>query len=177
MAMDRWQQYLFEVHSESELRDWARRLALFRFFRAFGGHANDGDSLDVVFAYHTPEQLESFLTNLGITLLKFDTRPPQPQLGVSYRGDLLTEFPSLIAGSQWWQQPGHCEINGISAFVWCSADSIKISVGDRYAVSEKNVQDAEKIETLLAGVMLERIDPPLDTKNYICPRYYPDYFS
>lgn len=118
--MDRWQQYLFEEHPETELRAWARRLKLFRFFRAFGGHANDGDSLDVA---------------------------------------------------------SHCEIMGIAAFVWCSADSIKISVGDRYTVSEKNVQNAEKIETLLTGVTLERIDPPLDTKNYICPRHYPDYFS
>lgn len=175
--MDRWQQYLFEEHPETELRAWARRLKFFRFFRAFGGHANDGDSLDVAYAYQTPEQLASFMANLGITLVKFEARPPQPEIGVSYRGEVFTQFPSLIAGTEWLKQPGHCEIMGIAAFVWCSVDSIKISVGDRYTVSEQSVQNAEKIETLLTGVTLERIDPPLDTRNYICPRHYPDYFS
>ncbi|MYN40822.1 hypothetical protein GTP55_15760 [Duganella sp. FT109W] len=175
--MDRWQQYLFEEHPETELRAWARRLKLFRFFRAFGGHANDGDSLDVAYAYQTREQLTSFMALLGITLFKFERKPPQAEPGVSYRGEVFAKFPSLIAGTEWLEQPAHCEIMGIAAFVWCSADSIKISVGDRYTVSEKNVQNAEKIETLLTGVTLERIDPPLDTKNYICPRHYPDYFS
>lgn len=48
---DRWLRYLFESHSEATFRNWAQRLKLFRFFRAHGGHANDGDSLDVSFRY------------------------------------------------------------------------------------------------------------------------------
>lgn len=175
--MDRWQQYLFETHPETELRAWARRLKFFRFFRAFGGHANDGDSLNAAFAYRTAEELELSMAKLGITLVRFETKPPQPEFGVSYRGEVFVQFPSLIAGTEWIEQPAHCEIMGIAVFVWCSANSIKISVGNRYEVSEQNVQDAEKIETLLADLPLERIDPPLDTKNYISPKHYPDYFS
>jgi hypothetical protein len=75
------------------------------------------------------------------------------------------------------QQPGRCKIMDVDAFVWCGADRIKISISEGYAVTEKNVMDAEKIETALARLALERIDPPRDTKNCICPKYYPDYFN
>ena len=99
--MDRWTQYLFEQHSEAELRAWAKRLKFFRFFRAFGGHANDGDSLNVVFAYQTTSQLESCLKDLGVEVVKFATQPPQPELWVSYRGDEFARFPSLVKGTTW----------------------------------------------------------------------------
>ncbi|USX23328.1 hypothetical protein NHH82_14640 [Oxalobacteraceae bacterium OTU3REALA1] len=175
--MDRWTQYLFEQHSEAELRAWAKRLKFFRFFRAFGGHANDGDSLNVVFAYQTTSQLESCLQDLGVEVVKFATQPPQPELWVSYRGDEFARFPSLIKGTTWMKQPGPCKIMDVDAFVWCEADRIRITLSDGYTVSEQNVIDAEKIETALARLDLERIDPPKDTKNCICPKYHPDYFT
>jgi hypothetical protein len=175
--MDRWKQYLFEEHSEAELRSWAKRLKFFRFFRAYGGHANDGDALNVAFAYQTTSELESFLTDLGIEIVMFDVEPPQPELWVSYCGDVLSKFPSLISGTTWMEQPGHCKIMGVAAFVWGYADRITISLSEDYKVSEKTVVDAEKIEIALAGTSLQRVDPPKDTKNCICPKYYPDYFQ
>lgn len=39
-----WSRWSFEDHPEAELRCWARRLRLFRFVRAWGGHAIDGDA-------------------------------------------------------------------------------------------------------------------------------------
>ncbi|KQV45978.1 hypothetical protein ASD07_15930 [Duganella sp. Root336D2] len=175
--MDRWTQYLFEGHSEHELRAWAQRLRFFRFFRAYGGHANDGDSLNAAFAYATTEQLESFLVDLGVELTKFDVPPPQPELGVSYPGDVFAQFPFLVGGTTGMQQPGRCQIMDVNVFIWCEAGQIRISLGDDYAVTEKNVLDAEKLETLLAHSTLDRIDPPKDTRNCICPKYYPDYFK
>ena len=44
--MDRWTSYLFQSHTEETLRNWARRLSLFLFFRTFGGHAKDRGSLN-----------------------------------------------------------------------------------------------------------------------------------
>ncbi|MGK5037807.1 hypothetical protein [Janthinobacterium sp. LB3P118] len=161
-------QYLFKEHGEKKLRKWARRLKLFRFFRALGGHANDGDSLDVAFAYGEPAQLDTFLASLGIKLVKFDAQPPQPLPGIAYQGDEYLRFPSLIDGTL-WQQPGRCDIMGIGVFIWCHAGVVKISLHDGYAVSEQNVRDAAAIEKLLAWVLLERIDPPADSRQYFCP--------
>ena len=175
--MDRWKQYLFESHPEETLRSFAQRLKFFRFFRAYGGHSNDGDSLDVVYKYHSFQNLEEFLSLLGVTLVKYSERPPQPERGVSYRGDEYANFPSLIADTEWVRQPGHCVICGEKVFIWCESGLVKISVGETYKVRESDVDSAEIIEKLLVGVNLERVDPPHDTKNYICPKYYPEYFS
>ena len=166
--MNRWMQYLFREHSEKKLRRWARRLKFFRFFRALGGHANDGDSLDVSFAYKEPAQLDTFLADLGVDLVKFDAPPPQPSPGVAFQGDVFLQFPSLIDDTL-WQQPGQCDITGIEIFIWCHAGVVKISLHDGYAVSEQNVRDAAVIETLLARVALERIDPPADSRHSFFP--------
>lgn len=175
--MDRWQQYLFESHPETVLREWAQRLAYFRFFRAFGGHANDGDSLDVAYRYETTEQLEAFLSALGVTLFRFEEKPPQAEIGVSYSGAEFAKFPSLIAGTEWIRQPGRCVIAEQPAFVWCANHLVKISVGADYAITAADVRAAEIIEQRLAKVALERVDPPLDSRNYVCPKYYPAYFT
>ena len=41
----KWLAYLYHRHSQTELTDWTRQLRFFRFCRAIGGHANDGDEL------------------------------------------------------------------------------------------------------------------------------------
>lgn len=175
--MDQWQDYLFKSQSEATYRNWAKRLRLFRFFRAFGGHANDGDSLDVAYKYDTPEELLGFFKFLGIVLIHHLEKPGQPEPGVSYPGDVFAKFPSIIKGTKWIEQPNHCQISGIDAFIWCEENRIKISVGKSYEITEEDVANAEKIETLLVASPLENIDPPADTKHYVCPKYYPSYFS
>lgn len=175
--MDPWTRYLFEQHPESQIRNWVSRLRLFRFFRAFGGYANDGDALEVAFAYSGLDQLAINLKMLGIELHHFDTEPPQPQVGLAYPATTFAQFPSLIAGTKWIEQPGRCDIAGVEVFVWCSQSGVKIAIRDGYAVTEKNVADAELIEKMLAEMTLTRIDPPQDTRHYVCPKYYPTYFD
>jgi hypothetical protein len=174
--MTRWEPYLFETHPEDTLRSWARRLRFFRFFRAYGGHANDGDSLDVVYRYDSLQTLESFLGELGVPLVKYTEHPPRPERGVSYSGEELATFASLIAGTKWVRQPGSSVISGQKVFIWCEDDLVKISVGEAYQVTEEDVVSAEVIERLLLRSCLERVDPPFDTEHYVCPKYYPEYF-
>lgn len=173
---DRWTRYLFEIHSEATLRSWAKRLQFFRFFRAYGGHANDGDSLDVAFRYAGIQQLEGFLDALGVKLTKHSVKPPQPEQGKSYSGEVFSKFPSLIPGTAWIEQPGHSQIAGTKIFIWCGEGEVKISVGENYTICEEDVVAAVDIERELAGLNLQRIDPPSDSKHYICPKYYPEFF-
>ncbi|HRF60545.1 MAG TPA: hypothetical protein PLH94_11630 [Fimbriimonadaceae bacterium] len=174
--MDQWEQYLFEAHSEETLRSWARRLRLFRFFRAFGGHAGDGDSLDVAYRIRSFEEFEDLMAHLGVSLERYATRPPQPEPGVAYPADIFSTFPSLIPGTSWVRQPGHTVVSEQRSFIWCDLDRVTISLFEGFEVTEATVMGAEAIERPLSSVTLQRIDPPRDTKNYICPRYYPDYF-
>lgn len=175
--MDSWERYFFERHKADELIGWANRLRLFRYFRAFGGHANDGDSLDCAFRYHSLGDLERFFSTIGVTLVHFDALPPQPQSGIAYSSDEYARFPSLIPDTEWIGQPGHCEIGGMHAFVWCSEDVITVSATPRsYDVTSIHVAQAERIETVLQAVDLEIQDPPSDSKHYLCPQYYPQFF-
>lgn len=175
--MDRWHQYLFESHDEATLRNWARRLNLFRFFRAYGGHANDGDSLDVAYRYDSIQGLRDFFAFLDMALVEHSERPPQPVPGVAYPGDEYARFPSLIPGTKWIEQPGHCEIAGRRAFIWCTEGQIKLSLASGYVVSENDVASAEALEPVLREAPLARIEPPIDNLNCVCPKYYPQFFG
>jgi hypothetical protein len=59
MTQSRWEQWLYERHSKAELAVWAPTLRYFRYCRAIGGHANDGDQLMVVLRTE-PAELERF---------------------------------------------------------------------------------------------------------------------
>jgi len=174
--MDHWPRYFFQSHSEDTLQSWAKRLHFFRYVRAFGGHANDGDSLVVTYLYRGCEELVAFFCLLEIPLLHHSQPPPQPVPGVTYCNDEMARFPSLIPGSTWLEQPGHGVIGGRKAFLWCTQREIQIVLSDGYAVTEATVSQAEAIEEILASASLERLDPPLDNKHCLCPKYYPQYF-
>lgn len=175
--MDNWKKYLLESHSEETYKKWAKRLDLFRFFRAYGGHANDGDSLDVSYSYSTTDELVNFLKGIGVNPVIHSKQPEQPEPGKSYPGDVFAKFASIIPDTKWIEQPKHCKIQDIEVFIWCDKNRITISVGKDYTISEQDFLNAEKCESYLSSSVLHVLDPPVDTKHYICPKYYPSYYS
>ncbi len=58
--MTRWEQWLYERHGKAELAEWVPTLRYFRYCRAVGGHANDGDQLVVLLSRASPGLLERF---------------------------------------------------------------------------------------------------------------------
>jgi hypothetical protein len=80
-----WRRYLREDHGEQTLRRWARLLSIFRFCRAAGGHANDGDELSAVFRYASVPQLLDALRQLGIEPAVHATQPPSRSRGKATR--------------------------------------------------------------------------------------------
>src|SRR5688572_15228358 len=125
--MDPTRDYLFREHSEAELREWAARLRLFRYFRAYGGHANDADSLDVAFRYDGEAELVRLLGRLGVQVRVFHEEPPKPIPGQAYSSEDFSTFPSLVSGTKWVEQPGHCTIFRQPVFIWCNEDTVKVS--------------------------------------------------
>ena len=176
--MDRMNPYFFRQHSEAKLRGWARRLKLFRYCSAHGGHANDGDSLEVVFSYDSAQDIKNFFDYLGVELVQHTTKPPQPERGVPYPGNVFASFPRLIKKTEWIEQPSHCQIRGIPVFAWCEKGKIRLSVsGGSHEVSGEHVANAESLEKVLVGAPLKVLDPPIENKNCFCPEYYPGYFG
>lgn len=170
---DPWQEYLFKPQPEATIRDWARRLQLFRYLRAYGGMSNDADELMVVFLYQNMDELIGFFRFAGIPFVQHQEEPAQ-----SYPGRTVQD-KSLIRGTKWTEQIGHCEIAGQKVFVWCTEDQIRIGISDTKAwtVYEAEVVRAEIVEKLLKDAPLPRLEPPRDDKHCICPKYYPEYFQ
>ncbi|ADK80317.1 hypothetical protein [Sediminispirochaeta smaragdinae] len=177
-VLDRWDSYVYESHSKETIINWALRMKLFRFFRAYGGHANDGDSVDVAIRYADSEDLISIFERIGIRYNRFTTKPEQAVPGTSYTGDEFSRFPRLIPGTRWIEQPCHTVLFGEEVFIWCDLGGIKISIGTgRYNVVEDDILVAERLEKRLMPLKLSYIDPPCRTRHYICPQYYPDLYD
>lgn len=175
---DRKWQYLFERHSIDEVRSWNRRLQYFRYFRAYGGHANDEDSLDVAIRYHDSDDLLSVLSQLEIYPTIHSEAPPQPEFGVLYTPDDFNKFPSIVEGTRWIEQPGHTRLFGEPVFVWCKKDRIMISPAQNSLdVCESTVVAAEVIEPHLTKLRDRIFDPPRDTDHYLCEANYPNLKS
>ncbi len=152
----------------------------FRYFRAYGGHANDGDSLDFALSYRKENELNDISSCLGLQIERFDTEPERPEVGKSYTSKEFERFPSLIPGTKWIKQPGRCSIYGNESFVWATEDRVIVSAGcGHYEVTDDIVDCAERIEDSidLAELKDRIIDPPQDTLHYISPMNHPNEFS
>lgn len=170
---DRWYDYLYRGYGREKLFDWAVRLKMFRFCKAYGGHANDGDSLQLTYKFDSWDDLKSFCLRHEIPLIEFKDKPPQPVPNQSYLYEEYAKFPSLIRETQWVKQPGHCVMHGRKVYIWCGLNVLNISISNRYVVDEENVADAEFLEERLRQDPILPSDTPVDSVHCLCPKYYP----
>lgn len=173
----RWLEYFFGRHDQSTLRAWARGLQLFRYCRAAGGHANDADRLECAIAYSSEPELESIFASLGVRLQRFDELPPQPIPGHTYPLSEYDTFVPLVPGTRWLAQPRRIVLAGASVFGWATEERITLALGEGLDVTEADVAAAGAIETLLLRGRLDFIEPPLDNRHCLCPRYWPEFFE
>jgi hypothetical protein len=156
---ERARRYLYQEHSPQELREWANRLTLFRFCRAFGGHAGDGDSLRLHLRVRSREDALGIVAALGAE--------PRPH----------PSNPELVGTEG---QPGWSTIAGTSVFIWIQAERLEFAVqdlDDLWAVTESAVAAAERIESRFGPFDARRIDPPVDSWHCIAPATHPELFE
>lgn len=181
MTADPFHQYMFAEHDQATLRRWASQLSYFRFCRAYGGHANDGDQFLVVLRYQDETEYRALLANLDLEpkLLEPDDKEMTP--GHSYSDQEIQNLKFKIKDLPHLEQMGWCEINDCRCHVWASLGRLSISVdgasGDAYRVSELDFKHAKSIETKLGALRELVIDPPRDDRNCICPQYYAGFFA
>jgi hypothetical protein len=156
--------YLFEEHSPQELRAWARRLARFRFCRAFGGPVGDADRVQLAVRAGSVEDALEIVAAVGAEPREHPVSPDLQRSEVA---------PGVL-------QPGWVRIDGETAFVWIERGRIEVSVNDPddvWNVTEAAVRAAERIEPRFAPYDDRRIDPPLDTWHCIAPATHPELFG
>ena len=131
-------EWLFKRNSEPQIRRWATSLEYFRFCRAIGGHANDGDEFVVALRIDSEQDLLTVAEQLGCELVSLPPDVPRPEPGRAYRVEEFNRFPSPIDHLPQWEQPGSRSINGHSAFVWVKNGALEIHLsganGDSYSV-------------------------------------------
>ena len=175
----RWERYLYENHSKASLAEWAPTLRFFRYCRAFGGHAGDGDSLRVVLKFESRSDLERLFSHLGIPLVLLPPDEPKPVPGKPYPADEMSRFRSAVRRFPDIMQPGHVSLRGVPTFTWVNDDRVTIDCkgGNVWDVDETAIASARRLEPLLEPLDAHVLDPPQDTPHCICPRYYPELWG
>jgi len=173
----RWNAYLHERHSRETLREWARSLSFFRFCRAFGGHANDGDCLRAALAIASEAQLQDVFAQLGMALERLPQDHPEPVAGVHYPG---AEFMKFVPAARGFglpvRQPGRVTIAGAEVFAWLRAGRLDLSMSDAdepWDVTARTVRAAQSVELLLRPLAGLCIDPPQEGRNCLSPKSHP----
>lgn len=139
-----WHQYLYRRHSQEELRTWARRLRYFRFCRAIGGHANDGDRLLLALRHEGEADAQALCAQLD-----------QAITGTGYHA-----IRGISAFAWFGDRTLTLSLSG--------------AAGDYYEVTERDVDNAAALEPLIERVRERIIDPPLDDEHCVSPSRYPE---
>ena len=173
--------YLFKTHSEEEVRRWVRGLRFFRFCRpSTAPHATEGDRFLVALRFSGEDELLEIMESLDIEINRLppDYRSPTVRRHGQKRISPIPEFPDLA-------QPSHQELDGVRTFIWVRGGvtrpgviDLTISDPDKpFELTEQAFQGAQRVETLLSQHQHRIIDPPLDNKYCVCPKYYPQFWE
>lgn len=173
--------WTFRGHSQDELQRWATALRFFRFCRAVGGHANDGDVFEVLVRFQSERELLEICNQLDLHLNTLPGDAPRPVPNRRYSADEFSKFRSRIEKLPHLEQPGRCQVKGIPAFVWVVERGLRIylagAAGDPYEVSERDFENALSADGLLEPLRDRVVDPPQDNPRCVCPKYYPAFWA
>jgi hypothetical protein len=140
-------------------------MTFFRFCRAIGGHANDGDTLGAALRVDSAADLLAVATRLGVALRELPADAPGPRPGQVYSGQDLAAFRTRIDAYPRFEQPGNVEIAAVRCFAWVYPGRLEISLsggdGDAYEVGERDIANARTIEEVMAPLADRIIDPPI----------------
>ena len=100
-------EWVFQQHARPVVKRWLSQLQYFYFMRAWGGHANDGDSFKTAFLFSGRNGLAAIMEQLGIKLNTIPANYPEPVLGKSYSPDEFSIFKHRIATFNDLEQPGY----------------------------------------------------------------------
>ncbi|NGZ75216.1 hypothetical protein [Saccharibacillus alkalitolerans] len=165
-----WYRYFYETHPRLELKEWAGRLRVFRFCRANADQTGDRDRLMAAFRVSSREELEKVCGQLGITL---EELPETDEASAAADRFRIPNHPNL-------RQPGHLRLFGLPAHVWVRRDKLVVTISDADKPSDVTPRTVKAVEGLEAklGELAERaVDPPLNDKHCLSPKFYPELFE
>jgi len=172
-----WEEWFFGEHSKHQMIEWIKIIKKFRYVRAIGGHANDCDELLLGIVFNNTSEMLLTLEKWGVILKKHHEKPPQPLIGIRYSGKEYMSFPSIIKGTFWVEEPGHCTIFGQNVIISCGEKGMYITANLKQEITDSDIKKAQIIEQHLSHFDLEYRDPPRDNKYCLCPKYHLEIFN
>jgi len=159
----KWAAWFFRTHGREELARWTASMRFFRFVRAIGGHANDGDTLEVALRFDSEGDLIALATGLGIVLREVPAVRDERRKR-AHRTREFDELPCRIDGHPRYLQPCLVELDGVQCFAWIYPGSLVLrlsgAAGDPYEVTEDDVRGALLLEARIAPFADRVLDPP-----------------
>ena len=169
--------WIKQRHSLNEIRVWLRDLKYFKYFRAFGGHMNDGDSFKVSLKFKDFNELITIMNLLGFHLDKAILKSSNDYEIVTPEYDKINDYPEFV-------KPGHQEVLSVNWFLWIADHSLTITIAGtgiehNYDVTNEDFEKCLEFEKLLDERDLNRyIDKTLNIKSgCISAVNYPDLFK
>lgn len=144
--------WLFRRHSKDTIKRWVNGLKYSYYNRAWGGHANDGDSFVLTLIYAGKADMLDILQRLGITLNVIPEGHPKPVPGKAYSYDEWQLYKHRIEDYPEYERPGRVSINGISTHCEIHNGNIRfsfLSQEDPYEVTEAEFIRCKKLEALV----------------------------
>ena len=170
---------MFRSHSRAELREWGNTLRFFRFCRAIGGHANDGDTLEAALGFRDLDEMHALCRGMGFALTPLPPDEPQPVRGASYGFADFSKFRSPIPGYPLWEQPGRRVIGGVDLHLSVHDGQLNLTLmgAEPYEITDSDVDNAKRVEGVLAPLAHAIVDPPTKSDLCLSPRLYPAFFA
>lgn len=157
-------------HSEAEVVAWVKQLRYFCFMgEVSSGQMELYEELQMRLRFNGRDDLIQVLTQLG--LLRYGVGEP-PKFMTVGRESRVSDHPDLVA-------PGHCSIAGIKCFVSVNDGFIDVTCFADWHVSQANVDDALRIETLIDTLSWQdRVDRSIAKHtNCVSAENFPDRFA
>ncbi len=132
--------------SDDSVARWHRQLRHFRFYRARGGHANDGDSLHCVLPCANEAGLLALMARLDFALTVIPDGAPRIEVGVSYNSVEWDRRYYPIRAHPRYVQPGFTRLLGLPAYLSVHGNGVLVGVagaeGNPWEVTEADFQNA-----------------------------------
>ena len=177
--------WIKQRHSINEIRLWLTDLHYFKYFRAHGGHMNDGDSFKICLNFDNINDLKQIIQKLGFKLLsvdifasgQFDEVTFEEFKHIPSSTDTIKSFPEYL-------KPGIQYNLDTEWFLWVVDNKLTFRISgtgieNKFDVSDYDFKKCKEMEKLLIeSNLIHKIDSDFNYRSgCISLENYPELFK
>lgn len=176
-----WYDSLLRINDKTGIpQKVCNKLKLFRYFKCSNHpYGTNADTLDVCISYNSKIDFNDIISKLQFIgeLEKLETSTQVNRKKSGYKHLDNRPFSPLVF------KPALFRVMGKLVYLQITEDRILISVNTKepkyrdYQVTNEHIEIAKCLEEIIKEHNFVIVDPPIDIKNYVCPKYHSKFFS